>query len=826
MSELHRRAVLYARVSSKEQEEGYSIPAQEKLLRDYAERHGFEVVREFVDVETAKHAGRAQFGEMLKFLRRKGGDCRIVLVEKTDRLYRNFRDYVSLDEFGAEVHLVKEGAVLSKDSRSGDKLMHGFKVVLAKHFIDNLREETTKGMREKAAQGEWPTKAPLGYRNVRGADGRSSLQVDPEGAPHVRRFFERFAAGQCSVKQLTRQAAAEGLVNRKSGRPVADSTVHKLLRNPLFKGAFVWEGKSFAGRHEPLVSAELWERVQGVMNGRRRGNEVRGKRGLPFAQLLTCGHCGCAVTGEAQKGGRYVYYHCTQARGKCPGRYARQEELEERFGEYLRRLRFDAEVLSWVKEALRESHSDEMAFRRETAARLRVQEDRLRARSTLLYDDRLEGRIDAAEYDRRRAEAQTALEGVQRELARLDAAERDYLDEGSLLLELASRSYDLYSAQPVSEKRRLVNLLLSNCTWKDGVLSADYRQPFDLLAVATAEGEGAALAGGASGAERPGWYPIDSALELSPLSVNRGVGLTHETCLGDHSQPSAKRLDHLSGGPRRGSRGGLGPGVRWRPMDSSCLWDRPHWELKGKVDSSMFFRALGGAIPEATTLFIEARPSRDVDAYLRSAVEPGTYLPDRNTTWPKENLYRLPFNAQTLASLADLAERHAEPELLSHMHVYLGDASLLYWHDAFDRGSPALVADTVEADRLRAFASTMGFTLRSVAGSSDPGRDQQKRGCLVVGIALLVIWAAAIATLFTVGMLQHMQLGPQERSVGGAEGMIGGIACLLAIPCGVALLVAYRAQSVRAIRGLRWIVVLGLAMAWFVPIALLLDLFR
>jgi site-specific DNA recombinase len=503
-----RSAVLYARVSSKEQEEeGYSIPAQEKLLREYAERVGLQVVREFVDVETAKEAGRAQFGEMVRFLGRKDSDCRVLLVEKTDRLYRNPKDWVTVEELGVEVHFVKEAQVLSKDSKSSDKLMHGIRVVMAKHFIDNLREETTKGMREKAAQGEWPTKSPIGYRNVRGPDGRSTLQVDPEAAAHVRRLFEQFATGQWSVKQLTRKATEEGLVYRRSGKLVAEATVHTLLRNPLFKGVVEWEGKSHPGRHEALVSVDLWERVQGVMDGHRRGNEVRGRRGLPFGGLLTCGHCGCALTGEAQKGGRYVYYHCTQSRGECRGRYARQEELEAGFGEYLRRLRFDEEVLALVRQALQESHADEMAIRRETVARLRGQEDRLRARASLLYEDRLERRIDVGEYDRRHAEVREALAGVQRELARLDAAEEDYLAEGALLLELASRAYDLYTAQPASEKRRLVNLVFLNCTWKDGVLSADYREPFGLLAVASAEGEGTALAGGASGAERSGWYP-------------------------------------------------------------------------------------------------------------------------------------------------------------------------------------------------------------------------------------------------------------------------------------------------------------------------------
>ena len=282
--------------------------------------------------------------------------------------------------------------------------------------------------------------------------------------------------------------------------------MHNLLRNPLFKGVVVWEGKTYPGKHEGIVSPDLWDRVQGLMDGSRRGNKVKGGRGHPFLGLLRCGHCGCAITAEGHKG-RYVYYHCTGARGRCPGPWAKQEDLERQFGEYLRRLRFDADVLDLVREALRESHSEEMAFRREALAKLRGQEDRLRARASLLYDDRLEGRLGTEEYDRRSAEGRAELERVGREIARLDAAQEDYLAEGSLLLDLASRAYDLFMAQPASEKRRMVNLVLSNCTWKDGTLRADYRQPFDLLAVAAAEGEGAALAGGATGAERPGWYP-------------------------------------------------------------------------------------------------------------------------------------------------------------------------------------------------------------------------------------------------------------------------------------------------------------------------------
>ena len=108
------KAVIYARVSSKGQErEGYSIPAQLKLLREYAQKNNFAIQQEFVDVETAKMAGRKNFGEMVQYLE-KSPDCRTVIAEKTDRLYRNLRDCLTLEDMNIEIHLPKEGQIIQQ----------------------------------------------------------------------------------------------------------------------------------------------------------------------------------------------------------------------------------------------------------------------------------------------------------------------------------------------------------------------------------------------------------------------------------------------------------------------------------------------------------------------------------------------------------------------------------------------------------------------------------------------------------------------------------------------------------------------------------------
>ena len=291
----------YARVSSKEQEqEGYSIPSQVSLSRAYAGELEVMLEREFRDVETAKQAGRAGFNEMVSYLRRNPR-CRIVLVEKTDRLYRNPRDWVTLDELGVEIHFIKENFIYSQQSRSSGKFVHGIKVLMAKNFIDNLSEETRKGQKEKAVQGLWPSCAPLGYDNVTGPGGRRIIAPDPARAPLITRLFERYATGHFSLTALTALADADGLRSRK-GRRLSKGTIHHLLSTRTYTGDFDWDGTRYKGTHPPLVGPDLWEHVQDVLHGRGRARTRRAKHNFAFSRLITCGHCGCALVGDRKKG--------------------------------------------------------------------------------------------------------------------------------------------------------------------------------------------------------------------------------------------------------------------------------------------------------------------------------------------------------------------------------------------------------------------------------------------------------------------------------------------------------------------------------------------
>jgi site-specific DNA recombinase len=478
-----RTAVMYVRVSSKEQEQGFSIPAQRQLLTEYADREGIHVVQEFEDVETAKRAGRTSFGEMVDFLRNNQATCRTLLVEKTDRLYRNIKDWVTIDELGIEVHFVKEAVVLSDDSRSSEKFMHGIKVLMAKNYIDNLGEEVRKGMIEKARQGHWPTVAPVGYQNNLATH---RIEPDPQRAPIIVQLFEWYASGEYSLKALTKKAAAAGLTNRTGGTPLVKAKIHQLLQNPIYYGEFYWLDQLHQGLHTPLISRDLFTRVQEVFASANRPRQTKHQHA--FAGLVTCARCGCAFTAEIKKG-QYVYYHCTGHRGPCGNSYVREEELARQFGEALKQISIPPELAGKLATVLRESQADKEKFVRTSMLRLQQQQMLLRSKLDRVYEDRLSGAIPDDLWTSKSAELQEELRRVRAQMERHEGASQVYETAGLQILELAQSAYSSYVTKNPREQARLVKTVVSNSTFDRGSLSPTYIKPFDVFANGSKSGD-------------------------------------------------------------------------------------------------------------------------------------------------------------------------------------------------------------------------------------------------------------------------------------------------------------------------------------------------
>jgi site-specific DNA recombinase len=292
--------------------------------------------------------------------------------------------------------------------------------------------------------------------------------------------------------------------NKRTGKAVPTSTIHTILKNRIYMGEFEWNGEIFAGSHQPLVARELWNKVQEVLAGRNAKKTRRVKHDFAFSGLIQCGHCGCAVVGDIKKQ-RYVYYRCSGYHGKCPEPYVREEVLEERFSELLDNLIFDDEVLEWVRDALHASHAQQREDHGASIKRLRAEYDRLEGRIHQAYVDKLDGRIDAELFDRFSNEWRAEQARCQGDIQRHESADGSYLTEGVRIIELAQNAKRLFDARQPHEKRRLLDTLLSNCLWKGGRLTAEYKQPFDSIVAANENAARVAALRGPSSAKDEVW---------------------------------------------------------------------------------------------------------------------------------------------------------------------------------------------------------------------------------------------------------------------------------------------------------------------------------
>ncbi len=473
---MSQNAVIYARVSSERQaEEGYSIEAQLDLLRDYAFKFDYKIAKEFIDVETAKSAGRTHFGRMLQFLS-EHPDTKILIVEKTDRLYRNMRDYVDLDDLGLTIHLVKEGEVLSNSSTSSSKFMHRIKLVMAQHYCDNLTEEVKKGMNKKASLGEWPSKPPIGYIRDK---HNNQLLPDPIRAPLIHRLFTEYSKGIYSLKSLTIFAKNIGL-RSVNGKYVNKAGIHRIIKNIIYTGKyFLYKGRLFDNCiHDPIIPIDLYHESQNILNG---GCTPKfSKRNFAFRGLLKCEFCGCSLTPDIKKE-KYIYYRCTQYKGKCKNTVT-EKKLADLFGNVLKKIQIGSDFSIALKASLRESYIDKEDFHKESIKTIRARYDRVRSYLEKAYEDRLDGVIEEPLWRKKSQEWNHELHEIDIQIASHQRANNDYLEMGNRIIEVANEAYDLYLSQSNHERRQLLNNIVSNCTYGDGSLCVTYKKPFNWFA--------------------------------------------------------------------------------------------------------------------------------------------------------------------------------------------------------------------------------------------------------------------------------------------------------------------------------------------------------
>jgi site-specific DNA recombinase len=471
----------YIRVSSLDQEkEGYSLDAQEKLGYEYARRKKLKITRAWKISESAWREERTAFNQLIEYAKNHP-EIRHIIFDLTDRMTRNDLDklkiYNLIKDYDKTIHFSRNNKTFNKDSGSDDVFMFDIEVAVAKKLSNDISRKTKMGMLEKAEQGLYPSIAPLGYRNNKAT---RLIDVEEEKAPYIDRMFSLMATGSYSLRMLERQLYAEGLRNRND-KKVGKSAIHTMLRNPIYHGAFRWNGKIYPGSHKPIISKPLFDKAQIVLNGSFHPSIHTGK--FHFNSLMLCGVCNCKVIGEEKKN-KYKYYHCTFSKGrhKEGAGYVREERLAEMFKEPVRRITLKDDITEWLIAGLRERSKNVLKLQENRYNSLKDQYDRVNNRISRLYDSKFDGDINEDMFSFKESEYKSQLIEIKSQINSISSINSEIYEYGYRTFELSNRLYIQYVRANYENKVKILKFIASNYVLDDVSLYAIYRKPFSFIA--------------------------------------------------------------------------------------------------------------------------------------------------------------------------------------------------------------------------------------------------------------------------------------------------------------------------------------------------------
>lgn len=217
-----------------------------------------------------------------------------------------------------------------------------------------------------------------------------------------------------------------------------------------------------------------------MLDARAEKETRKVKHDFAFIGSVHCGHCGCLLVGELKKG-RYLYYHCTGNRGKCPEPYTRQEKLTGQLGDILQELVISQPIFDWLNEVVLESDRTEQATREQAVKRLQTRHDQVQARLETMYLDKLEGRITQESFDKHAEAWRSEQQSMLRNMQKIRRAAPAPVDQAIDALRLTSQACQMFQQQQAPEQRRLLQVIVKDAVWQDGTLRTALFEPSEIL---------------------------------------------------------------------------------------------------------------------------------------------------------------------------------------------------------------------------------------------------------------------------------------------------------------------------------------------------------
>ena len=348
-------AVIYARVSSEEQVQGYSIQAQLRACREWAEKHGYKVAKDYFEEGQSAFRNlerRAALKELLADSANKARSFDLIIVHKLDRLFRNTLESSTARAIlkREKVRLISVTEPMVGSDAPEDFFVDHLLVGMAEFYSRNLSREIMKGLKQRALQGHLVFGPPFGYRKevIEKQEGHKRTRIisrpviDEKAAPIVQRIFDLYDQGQ-GYKSVAMTLNREGYRTKK-GHLFRVMFISRTLRNRAYVGILDYNRYQGRGEREPIaipefyppiIDQKLFDRVQEKLKNESENcqNAFAHRTEYLLSRLVICDYCGHHYLGTAAKSGKHHYYSCAtylrKGRDACNAPLLNKDKLEE-----------------------------------------------------------------------------------------------------------------------------------------------------------------------------------------------------------------------------------------------------------------------------------------------------------------------------------------------------------------------------------------------------------------------------------------------------------------------------------------------------------------